>query len=125
MPFGDASFDLVLCNHVLEHVKDDVKAMIEIRRVMKPGGRAILQVPFYKPVPEVTQEDATIINAKAREAVYGQDDHVRRYGKDYTLRMEKSGLKVEVNLFTQQFSEMEIRRYGLAKGEGLYIGHKE
>ncbi|MFN7373073.1 MAG: class I SAM-dependent methyltransferase, partial [Cyclobacteriaceae bacterium] len=54
MPFAENQFDVVLCNHVLEHVQDDIKAMREIQRVLKPGGYAILQVPFFHPVPAVT-----------------------------------------------------------------------
>ena len=57
MPFEDDSFDATLCNHVMEHVADDIKAMKEILRVLKPGGWAIIQVPFFPPLPEKTLED--------------------------------------------------------------------
>jgi SAM-dependent methyltransferase len=124
LPFGDENFDLVLCNHVLEHVRDDIAAMKEIRRVLKPGGWAILQVPFYSPVPEVTQEDVSITSPKAREDAYGQDDHVRRYGKDYPQRIASSGLRPELISFTRNFTDEQVLRFGLAKGEVLHIGHR-
>jgi ubiquinone/menaquinone biosynthesis C-methylase UbiE len=124
LPFGDERFDLVLCNHVLEHVRDDVAAMKEIRRVLKPGGRAILQVPFFSPVPEVTQEDPSVTSAKAREDAYGQRDHVRRYGKDYPQRIANSGLRPELVHFTQNFTDEQVSRFGLARGEVLHLGHK-
>src|SRR5882672_8549091 len=60
IPFGENYFDVVLCNHVLEHVRDDIQAMSEIKRILKPGGWAILQVPFFSPVPDVTVEDDSI-----------------------------------------------------------------
>src|ERR1051326_8972434 len=92
MPFGDNQFDAVLCNHVLEHVTDDIKAMSEIRRVLKPGGWAIMQIPFFSPVPDVTFEDHSITDKREREKIFGQDDHVRKYGKDYPKRIEQAGL---------------------------------
>lgn len=121
IPFGENHFDVVLCNHVLEHVQDDVKAMSEINRVLKPGGWAILQVPFFSPVPDVTFEDASIADVREREKVFGQDDHVRLFGKDYPQRMERAGLMVDVNDFAQSQPES----FGLAKNELLYIGRKK
>ena len=66
IPFPENTFDVVLCNHVLEHVRDDIRAMSEIRRVLKPGGFAILQIPFFKPVQEKTFEDSSITDPKER-----------------------------------------------------------
>lgn len=94
MPFDDNRFDFLLCNHVLEHVDDDRKALSEIKRVLKPGGKAILLVPFFNPVPEKTYEDKTITEPKAREKAFGQSDHVRMYGKDYPDRLRQAGFIV-------------------------------
>jgi SAM-dependent methyltransferase len=118
MPFADNTFDAVLCNHVLEHVTNDIKAMEEIRRVLKPGGWAILQVPFFSPVPDQTVEDSSIVTPGAREVHFGQDDHVRKYGKDYTLRIERSGLKAEPDHLAAELPN--AARYGISSKEIIY-----
>jgi SAM-dependent methyltransferase len=120
IPFGANHFDVVLCNHVLEHVNDDVQAMKEIHRVLKPGGFAILQVPFFPPLPEVTIEDHSVTDPKEREKLFGQDDHVRKYGLDYTKRMERAGLQPVEDLYVNSLGDEERHRFGLAKGEVIY-----
>jgi len=124
MPFGDSSFDVVLCNHVLEHVTDDITALQEIRRVLKPGGFAILQVPFFHPIPDETISDPSVTDPRERERLFGQDDHVRRYGKDYTSRIENAGLQAEADDFVFTLSDEERARYGLVGGEIIYTGRK-
>lgn len=124
IPFGQHSFDVVLCNHVLEHVDNDIKAMGEIHRVLKPGGFAVMQVPFFSPVPENTFEDFTITDPREREKAFGQDDHVRKYGKDYSQRIAKAGLKPVEDDFVDRKTDEERFRFGLVKGETLYIGVK-
>jgi SAM-dependent methyltransferase len=120
MPFGENSFDVVLCNHVLEHVNDDVAAMNEIKRVLKPGGFAILQVPFFNPVPDNTFEDKTVTLARERERLFGQADHVRRYGKDYADRIRKTGMKVIEDPFAAQLPDEVAKRHGIAQNEIIY-----
>jgi len=120
IPFPENRFDVVLCNHVLEHVQDDIKAMSEIRRVLKPGGWAILQIPFFSPVPDVTFEDNSITNPREREKIFGQDDHVRLFGKDYPKRIERSGLKA----VEHDFAKSQPEKYALQKNEILYVGVK-
>jgi SAM-dependent methyltransferase len=120
MPFGDNRFDVVLCNHVLEHVDDDMAALREIRRVLKPGGFAILQVPFFNPVPEHTIEDRTITDKRMREQLFGQADHVRRYGKDYAGRIRRAGLAVTEDLYAAQLPEGTAARYGISTSEIIY-----
>lgn len=124
MPFEDNHFDVVLCNHVLEHVTDDMKAMREIYRVLKPGGWALMQVPFFSPVPDTTFEDNTITDSKERERLFGQDDHVRKYGKDYPNRINQSGLKAEANTFAAELPIEQAHRYGIESKEVLYLGRK-
>jgi SAM-dependent methyltransferase len=92
--YPDNTFDAILCNHVLEHIPDDCKAMSELSRVLKSGGWAILQVPVSK-VLEKTYEDFTITSPQEREKYFGQKDHVRIYGKDYIQRLKEAGFKVE------------------------------
>jgi SAM-dependent methyltransferase len=124
MPFEDNTFDLVLCNHVLEHVNDDILAMQEIRRVLKNGGLSILQVPFFNPVPDKTLEDPTITDPVEREKAFGQDDHVRKYGKDYTGRIARAGLAPVTDPFVNELSDELRMKYGLVKGEIIYGGRK-
>ncbi len=122
MPFADNSFDSVLCNHVLEHVDSDLQALGEIRRVLKPGGWAILQVPFFAPVPEVTVEDPAIQSPREREIHFGQDDHVRKYGKDYSQRIERSGLKSKPDAFARELPDGA--RHGISAAEVIYVAFK-
>jgi SAM-dependent methyltransferase len=124
IPFGENHFDVVLCNHVLEHVKDDIKAMSEIKRVLKPDGWAILQVPFFSPVPDVTFEDNSITDPREREKIFGQDDHVRMFGKDYTKRIATAGLLPDVNLFAAGFNEEKAIYFGVERREVLYVARK-
>jgi len=124
IPFGENHFDVVLCNHVLEHVRDDIKAMSEIKRVLKPGGWAILQVPFFSPVPDVTLEDVTITRSRDREKAFGQDDHVRKFGKDYAQRIQRAGLTAMADDFAKHLPNELIRRFGIQQAELIYKGVK-
>jgi SAM-dependent methyltransferase len=90
MPFSDNDFDAVICNHVLEHVPDDMVALQEIFRVIRPGGWAVLQVPISYDL-EKTIEDPTLEDGQERLRRFGQIDHVRLYGKDYVGRLNSVG----------------------------------
>jgi ubiquinone/menaquinone biosynthesis C-methylase UbiE len=111
----DRSFDAVLCNHVLEHVPDDRKALGEIFRVLKPGGWAILMVPLSSRAE--TDEDPTVVDPKERERRFGQDDHVRLYGQDYQARLEAAGFHVTMDHFARSLSDQDLRRYVLDANE--------
>jgi ubiquinone/menaquinone biosynthesis C-methylase UbiE len=124
IPFDANRFDIVLCNHVLEHVRDDIQAMKEIHRVLRPGGFAILQIPFFNPIPDVTFEDDSITDKREREKIFGQDDHVRKYGKDYPQRIAKSGLRVVEETYVNSLSDEVRKKFGLATGEIIYKGIK-
>lgn len=94
LPFEGDSFDVVVCNHVLEHVPDDERAMREVRRVLRPGGWAMLLVPdVHEPM---TVESPEITDPEERLMLYGQRDHVRRYGWDYLDRLRAAGFAPEV-----------------------------
>jgi SAM-dependent methyltransferase len=119
MSYQDNFFDVVICSHVLEHVPDDRKAMREIFRVLKNGGYAILNVPAKDDLDN-TFEDASVTDPKKRKQVFGQQDHVRIYGKDYITRLIQAGFKVEVIDYVSQFSHNERFRFGLKENEVIY-----
>lgn len=118
IPFEADTFDVVFCNHVMEHVDDDIRSCQEINRVLKPDGWAIIQSPVYD--IENTIEDKTITDPKEKERLFGQRDHVRKYGKDYARRLSKSGLKVEENLFVKTLKPETIVKYALPENEIIF-----
>jgi len=123
LPFKENEFDFILCNHVLEHIPDDTKAMQELYRILKPGGTAILQIP-QDLNRETTFEDDSITDRKERERIFGQYDHVRIYGRDYFEKLRSIGFKVEEVDYTDQLSPDEIDKYRLAKGEVIPVCYK-
>jgi len=116
LPFKDNSFDVILCNHVLEHIPDHKKAMSELYRVLKKGGWGIVQIPQDRS-RTTTFEDDSITDPKERTKIFGQYDHLRVYGLDYPTFLRAVGFEVEMIDFTKKFSEHDINRYRLAKGE--------
>ncbi|MDN5215908.1 methyltransferase domain-containing protein [Fulvivirgaceae bacterium BMA12] len=124
IPFEENTFDVAMCNHVMEHVNDDIKAMSEIQRVLKPGGWAIIQVPFFPPLANTTYEDFSITDPTEREKVFGQDDHVRLYGKDYAMRLAKAGFKVREDDYVKRIGAEKVRKYALPKDEIIYFCEK-
>ena len=116
LPFDDNSFDFILCNHVLEHIPDDTKAMKELYRILRPGGTAILQIPQDLQRAN-TFEDNSITSRKERAKIFGQYDHVRVYGRDYFDKLRSIGFKVEEVDYTQTLSASEIDTFRLAQGE--------
>jgi len=120
LPFEDELFDFVLCNHVLEHIEDDTKAMSELFRVLKPGGIGIFQIPQDLSL-EQSYEDTNITSPEERAAHFGQYDHVRIYGKDYFDRLRKVGFKVNEIDYSAQLSPDLVEKYCLAKGEILPV----
>ena len=120
IPFEDNTFDIIFCNHVLEHVDDDLKAMSEMRRVLKSGGWAILQIPWFHPILEITFEDSSIVDSKEREKIFGQEDHVRLYGNDYSERLSNSGFKVIEEKIVMEMDPQEVDKFALPKDEIIY-----
>jgi len=123
LPFEDDSFDVVFCNHVLEHIPDDTKAMQELYRVMKKGGMGIFQIP-QDLNRETTFEDDSITDPKERAKIFGQYDHVRVYGRDYFNKLRSIGFKVDEVNYTEKLSAELSDKYRLMKGEVLPVVFK-
>lgn len=124
IPYPAKTFDLILCNHVLEHVPDDRKAMRELRRVLRDDGMALLQVPLGIKLAK-TDEDPKLIDEKARERRFGQSDHVRIYAEqDYLARLKKAGFDVEILPISRFASYDELIRHQLNPRERLFIGRR-
>ena len=116
LPFDDNTYDVILCNHVLEHIPDDLKAMQELFRVLTPGGWGIFQIP-QDLGRERTFEDDSITDRKERAKIFGQYDHVRIYGRDYFDKLRNVGFEVDEVHFTKHLSREELDRYRLAVNE--------
>ena len=113
--FPDSSFDFIYCSHVLEHVPDDRMAMREFCRVLSDDGFAVLIVPIY---PEPTIEDPSIEDPKERLRLFGQEDHVRKYGPDFADRLKETGFKVQTIAKTDLLGPEEIKIAGLTYWDG-------
>lgn len=123
LPFQNNSFDVVFCNHVLEHITNDTKAMQELYRVMKVGGFGIFQIPQNIHSKE-TFEDDTITDPKERAKIFGQYDHVRVYGLDYFDKLRSIGFKVDEIDYTKKIASSLIKKFALMKGEILPVCYK-
>ncbi len=123
LPFKDNSFDVIFCNHVLEHIKDDTKAMQELYRVLRPKGMGIFQVP-QDLNRRTTFEDNTITDKKERTKIFGQYDHIRVYGQDYFNKLRSVGFTVNEVDYTQKITPKLLEQYCLIKGEILPVCYK-
>lgn len=124
IPLEDNKFDVIFCNHVLEHVDDAMQCMKELYRVMKKGGWGIMQVP-QDMNREETYEDPSITSPEEREKHFWQYDHVRLFGRDYPDWLRKAGFTVEEFDPKKHYTPEQVERYRLMKTELLYIVHKE
>jgi SAM-dependent methyltransferase len=121
--YPNNTFDMIICNHVLEHIVDEQKALSEIKRVLKPNGQAILQVPVHSDYLQ-TYEDNSIISEEGRLKAFGQKDHVRIYGLDYADRFKKSDMDIKIIKYCNEFNEADIAKYGLRRDEEIPIATK-
>lgn len=119
--FPDEHFDAIVCNHVLEHIPDDGKALSELYRVLKPGGWACIQVPIDR---ESTDEDITITCSKEKARRFGQHDHVRSYGKDFINRLEYTGFKVSIISKEVLLDQEMLHKISVECEESVWISMK-
>jgi SAM-dependent methyltransferase len=120
MSFPDGYFDIFIANHVMEHVGDDLQALREIQRVLRPGSLVILQTP-YSAMLKNTFSDPGLTSGDARECAYGQDDHVRLYGQDIFQNFERTGLRSKVVTHAQVLSQFDAIRYGVNPKEPFFL----
>ena len=123
LPIENDTYDYILCNHVLEHIDNDIKAMRELYRVLKKGGIGIFQIPIDVERKN-TFEDPSITSPKQRNKIFGQYDHVRIYGMDYFDRLKSVGFSVDQIYYAKKLSEEEIFRYCLSKNEIIPVCKK-
>ena len=123
LPFKENEFDIIFCNHVLEHISNDTIAMQELYRVLKPGGFGIFQIP-QDLSKAITFEDNTITDRKERAKLFGQYDHVRVYGRDYFDKLRSIGFKVDEVDYTKKITLDKIEKYCLMQNEILPVCYK-
>lgn len=122
--FGDASFDIIICNHVLEHVVEDARALHELFRVLRPGGCAILQTP-HSALLHDSFCDAGINTDELRNYFYCQEDHVRLYGRDLFTRITQAGFGLQVKTHVDVLADIDAVYYGVNPRENLILAVKE
>ncbi len=120
IPLPDASYDVVMAHHVLEHIPDDRAAMRELFRILAPGGIAILSVPINASRHE-TYENPAIVGPVEREVHFSAPDHRRYYGLDFADRLVEAGFAVETFRLPPELEP----RYGLLRAEWLYLARKQ
>lgn len=120
MAFETGSFDIVIVSHVLEHVADDRRAVDEIGRVLKVGGFAVLQTPFSSKLHH-TWEDPGIVDETARLQAYGQEDHVRLFGRDIFERFERAGLVADIRTHESLLGNVDAKHAGVNHDEPLFL----
>lgn len=121
IPHDADTFDWVICNHVLEHVPDDTAALRELCRILKPGGRAVLQTPFAKGLAATREGEPEIVTEQARREFYGQEDHVRLYGIDLFDRIRAAGLELSLLEHAASLPSIDAAEYGVNRNEPLFL----
>ena len=123
IPLESRSVDVVIANHLFEHVKDDRLAMRELYRIMRPGGWGIMVVPEDRG-RATTFEDDTITVPAERTRIFGQYDHLRVYGRDYDDRLREAGFEVERIAFAASLTKEERRLYAVGSDDLVVVRRK-
>ncbi len=116
IPYQENTFNFIICSHVLGHVPDEAKAIDEMYRVLKPGGKAVVMTVLGKR-QDVTCEDPEITSPEGRLEHYGESDLVRLHGNDFTERLKRKGIEVEKIDYRSTFSEEEIEKFSLGDNQ--------
>ncbi|MBO7262990.1 MAG: methyltransferase domain-containing protein [Alistipes sp.] len=120
IPMTDESVDVIICNHLLEHVEDDRRAMAELYRILKRGGWGIMLVPEDR-ARATTFEDDSITDAEERTRIFGQYDHRRIYGRDYDTRLRSAGFRVERIAYSDSIGEEQRRLYAIGNDDLIVV----
>lgn len=123
IPYRDNTFDVVIANHILEHVQDDRRVMAEMYRVMKPGGFGVFQVPLDETLAQ-TREDPFLRDEAEQNRLFGQKDHVRQYGIDYLDRLASVGFEVHNLHLGEVVPDIDFARYAVHPGESIPVCFK-
>jgi SAM-dependent methyltransferase len=120
LPFEDGSFDLILCNHVLEHVADPDRAMAELARCLTPDGHLVAQTP-YSPHLKWTFELNSNVSPQFAHLFYGQEDHVRLFGADLLARFHAAGLRGDLMPHARVLGDLSPQEYGCNEREPFFL----
>lgn len=123
IPMAERSVDVVICNHLLEHVEDDRRALGELYRILRAGGWGIMLVPEDRG-RATTFEDDTITDPEERTRLFGQYDHRRVYGRDYDERLRAAGFEVERIPFAETLTPEERRLYAVGEDDLVIVRKK-
>jgi SAM-dependent methyltransferase len=120
IPLEAESFDAIICNHIMEHVEDDGKALRELYRIMRRGGWGVILSPVELE-REKTFEDDTITDPKERTRIFGQYDHRRIYGRDYDTRLMSAGFRVERIAYSEHLSPEQRQLYAIGNDDLIVV----